>query len=110
MNKKIRKEVFNKYKGHCAYCGCKLTLKDMQVDHITAKYLGGQDDISNLNPACRQCNFYKQTLTIEEFREKMGSLMLRVRGSYIYRLALKYRMVKEIEWNGKFYFEKLKEK
>lgn len=32
--KHIRQKVYEKYDGHCAYCGCKLEYKDMQVDHI----------------------------------------------------------------------------
>jgi 5-methylcytosine-specific restriction endonuclease McrA len=32
-----RKLVFNKYNGHCAYCGIELTIKSMQVDHFLPK-------------------------------------------------------------------------
>lgn len=32
--KDVRKQVYEKYNGHCAYCGCKLDYKDMQVDHV----------------------------------------------------------------------------
>ena len=35
--------------------------------------------------------------------------MERVKKQFIYRLAEKYNMVKESEWDGKFYFEKVKE-
>lgn len=34
INKKIREVVYNKYNGHCAYCGKKIAYKDMQVDHF----------------------------------------------------------------------------
>ena len=33
--KKIRQIVYDKYNGHCAYCGCELEYKDMQIDHWT---------------------------------------------------------------------------
>ena len=29
-----RKKVYEKYNGHCAYCGCEITLEVMQVDHL----------------------------------------------------------------------------
>ena len=29
LNKKLRQEIYNKYDGHCAYCGCKIEMKDM---------------------------------------------------------------------------------
>ena len=32
--KSVRKQVYAKYNGHCAYCGCELEYKDMQVDHV----------------------------------------------------------------------------
>lgn len=36
--KKVRQKVYEKYDGHCAYCGKKLEYKDMQVDHIQSHY------------------------------------------------------------------------
>lgn len=33
MNKKDRQLIFDKYDGHCAYCGCKL-VKGWHADHI----------------------------------------------------------------------------
>lgn len=32
ISKNIRELVFNKYNKHCAYCGCELEYKDMQID------------------------------------------------------------------------------
>ena len=57
ISKKTREIVYNKYNGHCAYCGCEIEMKDMQVDHIVPKYRNnemwhkgkiGTDEISNL--------------------------------------------------------------
>ena len=39
-----RKEVLEKYNGHCAYCGKEITLKEMQVDHKHPRRAGGKDD------------------------------------------------------------------
>lgn len=83
MNKNIRYAVYAKYNGHCAYCGCEIDYKDMQVDHIKPKcrnnettaerHLGGvgEDSIENFNPSCRMCNFYKGMYTIEQFRRRL---------------------------------------
>ena len=60
MTKSSRLIVYNKYNGHCAYCGHEININEMQVDHIHPQRLGGTDDISNLNPACRLCNHYKR--------------------------------------------------
>lgn len=114
--KKLREQVYQKYGGHCAYCGCELELKDMQVDHIfsvaRAKWKKEEIDlnhIDNLMPSCRSCNYYKDTCSIETFRKNLNTLMERVRKPFIYRLAEKYGMVKEFSWDGKFYFETWKE-
>ena len=36
-NSFIRHAVYAKYNGHCAYCGCEIDYKDMQIDHIKPK-------------------------------------------------------------------------
>lgn len=39
MNRKrIRELVYQKYDGHCAYCGREIAMEDMQVDHIISRY------------------------------------------------------------------------
>ena len=105
--KPIRIQVYNKYSGHCAYCGCELEYKDMQVDHINPLYWhNGANDIENYNPACRTCNFYKSTYTIEKFRERLQTLHERLEKNFIYRLAKNFGIVKENDAPVKFYFEK----
>lgn len=50
--KNVRKQVYEKCNGHCAYCGCKLDYKDMQVDHVKSVfYYNGTNDIDNLLPS-----------------------------------------------------------
>lgn len=113
ISKKLRQSVYEKYDGHCAYCGCKLEPKDMQVDHILSvarsqwmKEEVDLNNIDNLMPSCRACNYYKATYTIDGFRKHLMDLMERVKVPFIYRLAEKYNMVEEKVWDGKFYFEK----
>lgn len=114
MNKKIREIVYAKYKGHCAYCGCELEMKDMQIDHIVPKCRNyekwakeiGTDDIDNLNPSCWMCNYYKRMDSLEGFRERLTDMLMRnVRRPFDYRLAVKYGLVKEDIKKVKFYFE-----
>lgn len=111
--KSIREVVYNKYGGHCAYCGCVLDIKDMQVDHIESVYLAElrnkevNEDIVNYMPSCRMCNYYKSTSTIEQFRNNLSNMLMRnVRLPFDYRLALKYGLVKEEVKPVVFYFEK----
>ena len=102
-----RQKVYEKYNGHCAYCGKAITIKDMQVDHILSKRNGGTDDIDNLNPSCRMCNHYKRAADIETFRnDLLGGLIKRLMKIYIFRVALDYGMITINGWDKKFYFEK----
>lgn len=76
--KEQRKLVYQMYDGRCAYCGCKLELKDMQVDHFNSIYAyDGKNELENYMPSCRQCNFYKSTGTIEQFRQNLKETMLK---------------------------------
>lgn len=113
--KMIRQQVYEKYNGHCAYCGCELDIKNMQVDHLDsvyrAEYEGREVDnsIDNFMPACRQCNFYKGTSTIEELREKLRIFERHYfPDNFNSRLALRYGMIDYREWDGKFYFERIR--
>lgn len=115
----VRLEVYEKCNHRCAYCGCKLEYKDMQIDHIKSVYsnmdfkrtMTEQEmySIENLLPACRQCNFYKSVFTLEVFRERIQTTMMEnLRKNFGYRLAIKYGLVKEKMKPITFYFEKLR--
>jgi len=51
-----RKSLMEKYKNHCAYNleGCEI--KATEIDHIIPRVLGGSSHVSNLAPACSNCN------------------------------------------------------
>lgn len=106
ISKKIRLKVYEKYNGHCAYCGCDLELKEMQVDHIESLYwYGGAEEIGNYMPACRACNFYKSTMPLDKFREQLQTIPDRLEKDFTYRLSKKYGIVKEVGIPIRFYFE-----
>lgn len=107
----VRQTVYQKYGGRCAYCGCELEYKDMQVDHVQSVYWNnGGNEIENLMPACRMCNFYKSTYDLEKFRGQLRMLTERLEKSFIYRLAKKYGIVEEHDRDIQFYFEKEEER
>ena len=114
ISKAMRQQVYDSLNGHCGYCGCKITIKEMQVDHIEAVYLHEKElkagkaqeinSIGNYMPACRACNFYKSTMSVEKFRKQLETLPERLEKVFIYRLAKKYGIVKENCGKVKFYF------
>jgi 5-methylcytosine-specific restriction endonuclease McrA len=126
MNKKERDIVYNKYDGKCAYCGCDLS-KGWHVDHINpirrnetdygierinryraTPIIRGENVISNYNPACRQCNIWKSTYSIEQFRNEVSEQINRLNSySANYRNAKRFGLVEEIIKPVVFYFEKV---
>ena len=104
MNK--RTTILNKYNCSCAYCGCPITSKSMEIDHMIPKRRGGTEDIGNLMPACRPCNRWKGAYLIEEFRIEIQKQVPRIRcNSGGFRMAERYGLVAEILVSVKFYFE-----
>ena len=72
LTKEERRAVYEKMGGHCAYCGCKLRYSDMQVDHVVplnGYSVQGPDELDNMLPACRSCNHYKASASLEGFRK-----------------------------------------
>ena len=136
MKKEIRGKVYKKFDGHCAYCGEEIEYKKMQVDHMKPKLhtwsnseidrhnrnvqnlidrnvktkariiVRGSDDIENLFPACRRCNYHKSSLTIEGFREVIKhKIEVLNRDSTPYRIAKDYGLIQETDSPVIFYFE-----
>lgn len=102
-----RRAVYNKTDGHCAYCGRKIILAQTQVDHVVPLHLGGADTIENMLPACRSCNHYKGTLSLDRFRrclENMPDVL--DRDSVTYRIARRFGLVVSNPHPVKFYFER----
>ncbi|RYZ57560.1 MAG: HNH endonuclease [Chitinophagaceae bacterium] len=114
--KALRERVYNKYSGHCAYCGQAIAYKQMQIDHYLPqcreRYYAGRckKDVhaeENLMPACRRCNHYKRARTPKQFRELMTTLHERLATIYILKVAVDFGMAEIRPFDGKFYFEKM---
>ena len=116
--KKVRIAVYEKYDGHCAYCGKKLEYKEFQLDHFIPKqreqfkkYTEEQlECFDNYMPSCRRCNHYKRAHTIEYFRDMVETIPKKLfRDNYIYKVGLDYGLVEAHEHKIKFYFEQVAE-
>lgn len=123
-----RQKILNKYGKRCGYCGTDIDLKSMQVDHIIPQenfedcirnimhipkfllHLTLRDvhNIDNLMPACRSCNNWKHSMSLEFFRHELELQVKRLRErSSNYRIALRYGFITENPKKLKFYFETL---
>ena len=111
MKQELRKQVWNKYDKHCAYCGKLLEYNDMQVDHywphrngmIPKKF---SDKFDNLMPSRRRCNHYKRAWPPEEFRRLMKTLSDKIQKTYLAKVAVDYGILQFKPFDGVFYFEK----
>ena len=103
-----RQQIYDKFGGCCAYCGCEITIKEMQADHMIPLHLGGADEISNLYPACRACNHYKSTYTVEKFRAVIQQApAVLMKSSATYRNLVRFGLIKHPEKTVvRFYFER----
>ncbi len=126
FTKQQREKIYSKYGGHCAYCGCKITVEQMQVDHIIPQreyenhikrkirvpnfltHLTENDvnNEENLNPACAICNKWKSAHDLELFRSELSEQPKRLNDySSNFRIAKKYGLVHIIDNPIIFYFE-----
>lgn len=125
MKKADRQQVFDKYGGKCAYCGCELQ-KGWHVDHIEpvvrqqkwdkAKRawvaIGFErpenDCMANYNPACASCNVQKSSQSIEAFRAQIAYFITSLNKYHpIYRFAKRYGLLQETGNPVVFYYETL---
>lgn len=115
MNKKTRQKIYNKYDGHCAYCGNVVIpetqqKESMYVDHLIPQIRTDipkeiMDGIDNLMPACWRCNHYKRSYSLEDYRDLLKTLGERIRKRYINKVAIDYGIININSFDGIFYFE-----
>lgn len=107
LTKAERQAVYDKMEGHCAYCGCEISLQTMRVDHIVPLRKGGPDTMDNMWPACRSCNHYKRGNTLEGWRKMLEATPETLeRDCYTYRQAVRFGTVTPTPKKITFYFER----
>ena len=134
MNKRqqLRKRIYNKYGGKCAYCGNILLSpagKHMHIDElypVVRNYKWNKDKTryihdgtymnpENLNernqmPSCPSCNINKHSMSLENFRHLIENFIVSLnRDSTQYKIAKRYGLITENIKPVIFYFELTKE-
>lgn len=109
LTKDQRTQIWNMCNHRCAYCGCDISFKEMQVDHVIP--LGADknmeyDTIDNMLPACRSCNHYKSTLSLEAFRKRIGNMHnVLMRDNVTYKNAIRFGVIKPVKKPIIFYID-----
>ena len=76
IQKKNAKFIYRKYKGKCALCGKKITYKELTLDHIKPIFVGGADELENIQASCYACNQFKSNIRPEDFEQKIIDIFL----------------------------------
>lgn len=63
----VKRTIYDRQNGLCAYCGQHRNRKYMTIDHIIPLSKGGTDDIDNLQCTCKKCNQFKDNMLPSEF-------------------------------------------
>lgn len=112
ISKTTRVDVFAKYNGCCAYCGCELDIHHMQVDHLVPHMdHGGKDEFENYMPSCEICNRVKSAFTIKHFKgiiRHCGEIHRKRKKPMMAdsdKIAIKYGLT-EVDHEITLYFEK----
>jgi hypothetical protein len=65
----IRYEVLKRATFRCELCGISADEKNLEVDHIHPKSLGGSDELNNFQALCYSCNAAKRNTDDTDFRD-----------------------------------------
>lgn len=55
----LRDTIYKRDGGICIYCGKKISIEEMNLDHKFPEVFGGSNDEDNLLCSCRECNMKK---------------------------------------------------
>ena len=72
-SKENKQKLYGEQEGLCNGCREHFFIKNLTVDHIIAKHVGGSDHISNLQLLCGYCNSVKGSFGMEYLLWKLGS-------------------------------------
>ena len=97
----IKRSIWSKYDGRCAYCGAQIALKEC---HMDAYYPLKGYVPENMMPACTACYVRKKGKTPKEFQEFLQSTLNSVRKDYRYKLVRRYGMILETSAGVTFYY------
>jgi len=66
-----RRNIYARDKNTCQYCGKRFSTKDLNLDHVLPRSLGGQSCWTNIVCSCIKCNTKKANRTPEQAGMKL---------------------------------------
>jgi len=102
-----RKNIYERDKYTCQYCGKKPPLKKLNIDHVHPRSKGGRNSWTNLVCSCIACNSKKDNMTLAESGMKLRKKPVEPKMSFKFRLPeghKRYRdwdaFVGSLYWNA----------
>lgn len=89
-----KKVLFNRDNWECQYCGESLTTKNITIDHVKPKFLGGSTSWTNCVAACTSCNSRKGSRLLGDTDMKLRKIPNIPNASHFYSFRTKD------EWHG----------
>lgn len=68
-----RRKIYERDAYKCQYCGKQLTRFTATLDHVTPVSQGGENSLSNLITACRECNSKKNAKLLSDYMADKNS-------------------------------------
>lgn len=108
-----RMAVYQKFDGHCSYCGEAIEFRRMQVDHFWPQFLAHSEPefdnnrFGNLMPSCAKCNNHKHGNRPEDWRRQLQQQVRMLRANAQFQRALRYGQIIITESPIVWYFEKV---
>lgn len=99
-----RRNVYDRDKGRCQYCGTKISLKEMTYDHVHPQSKGGLTTWTNIVCSCLDCNTKKGDKTLQEAGMKLMNKPIApaIADSYQSGMIAKLKRMKNITDNEKW--------
>ena len=95
-----RQNVFYRDNFQCQYCGIKLPMGQLTIDHVHPQSRGGQNTWENVVACCPSCNVKKGNKTPREANFKLRKVPKRPKWSP--HLCLRLKKDDPVEWSDWF--------
>lgn len=100
-----RKNIFNRDKNTCLYCGIKLQTKNLTLDHVIPVSRGGKDTWENLVTCCRSCNKKKNDRLLSEIQDMRLAYHPKPVNIHTGRALMRNLAHEEPSWKKYLYYE-----
>ena len=84
-----RKNIYQRDKNICQYCGKKFDLMNLNIDHVIPKVLGGKSVWTNVVCSCTNCNLHKGGRTPQQAGMKLILAPKEPRWQYLVHFNIK---------------------